>query len=101
LIPFFWVLGGFRTLERNNIVVNPHHAEQPTLFDLSLNGTIEAKKNGNSTFADPAFASNKSAPIHRWVPWIAGFSREFVQGAFKRHLQKKGTVLDPFAGDWI
>ena len=50
------------------------------------------------TFSDPAFASNKRAPVHRWIPWIAGFSREFVQSALERHLKEKGTVLDPFAG---
>ena len=64
---------------------------QQDLFDFPSH-------NGASTFADPAFATNKSAPVHRWVPWIAGFSREFVQGALERHLRKKGTVLDPFAG---
>ncbi len=55
--------------------------------------------NGNgSAFNDPAFSSNKVLPIHRWVPWIAGFSREFVQSGLARHLKKQGTVLDPFAG---
>ncbi|MBL8163923.1 MAG: site-specific DNA-methyltransferase, partial [Anaerolineae bacterium] len=48
---------------------------------------------------DPAFASNKILPIHRWIPWIAGFSKEFVAGAIDQHLQlEKGTILDPFAG---
>lgn len=55
-------------------------------------------QNGRSVFQDPAFAGNKTAPVHRWVPWIAGFSREFVQDAFSRHLKKPGTVLDSFAG---
>lgn len=36
--------------------------------------------------------------MHRWVPWIAGFSREFVQGALEEYLPRAGTVLDPFAG---
>jgi hypothetical protein len=54
--------------------------------------------NGKSVFSDPAFAQNKSVPIHRWVPWIAGFSQDFVQDALKRHLTNKGTVLDPFSG---
>ena len=64
---------------------------QQTLFEST-------STNGTSAFADPAFATNKTAPLHRWVPWIAGFSREFVQGAFERHLRGKSTVLDPFAG---
>ena len=51
-----------------------------------------------SVFSDPAFAANKTLPIHRWVPWIAGFASEFVGGAIERHLPGNGIVLDPFAG---
>jgi len=54
--------------------------------------------NGVSAFADPAFSSNKSLPVHRWVPWIAGFSSDFVVSALAKHLRQPGTVLDPFAG---
>jgi DNA modification methylase len=66
--------------------------KQLRLFDLP--------DNGSASFNDPAFANNKELPIHRWVPWIAGFSADFVQDALDRHLQnqKKGTVLDPFCG---
>ena len=53
---------------------------------------------GASVFADPAFSANKALPIHRWVPWIAGFSRDFVSDALTRYLTDPGTVLDPFAG---
>jgi hypothetical protein len=59
-----------------------------------------AKLNGG--FADSAFADNKQRPIHRWVPWIAGFSSEFVRDAFGRYLPNNRTqaamVLDPFCG---
>jgi hypothetical protein len=48
-------------------------------------------------FSDPAFRTNKSLPIHRWVPWIAGFSSEFAADALDR-LPDSGTVLDPFCG---
>ena len=51
-----------------------------------------------STFSDPAFSSNKRLPIHRWVPWIAGYSQQFVQDVLTRYLPRPGTVLDPFAG---
>jgi DNA modification methylase len=54
--------------------------------------------NEHSTFADLAFSGNKSLPIHRWVPWIAGFSSEFVASALDRHLNNSGIILDPFAG---
>ena len=51
-------------------------------------------------FRDPAFMANRETPVHRWVPWIAGFSRQFVQDALTRHLPgpEAGVVLDPFAG---
>ena len=59
-----------------------------------------AKLNGG--FSDSAFADNKQRPIHRWVPWIAGFSSEFVRDAFNRYLPNRSTematVLDPFCG---
>src|ERR1043166_1467875 len=54
--------------------------------------------NGKSVFSDPAFAQNKTLPIHRWVPWISGFAQDFVRDALNRHLADRGTVLDPFSG---
>jgi DNA modification methylase len=39
--------------------------------------------------------------VHRWTPWIAGFSSSFVQGVFDALLPKGNfpkRVLDPFAG---
>ena len=64
-------------------------------FDLNV-------RNGNG-FRDPAFSENKTQPLHRWVPWIAGFSAQFVQDCFETFLKdrrKKSPVcvLDPFAG---
>jgi SAM-dependent methyltransferase len=56
----------------------------------------------NGGFADSAFSDNKERPIHRWVPWIAGFSAEFVREALERYLPAgaaaKALVLDPFCG---
>lgn len=51
-----------------------------------------------SAFSDPAFAANKTLPVHRWVPWIAGFSSDFVREAVERYTKAGDTVLDPFAG---
>ena len=52
------------------------------------------------SFRDPAFMANREAPVHRWVPWIAGFSGHFVRDALARYLPgpAPGVVLDPFAG---
>ena len=50
-------------------------------------------------FRDPAFTANRESPVHRWVPWIAGYSRDFVQDALKHHVTRRpSVVLDPFAG---
>jgi hypothetical protein len=69
----------------------------PDGIPLELNG-------GNGAgFRDPAFADNKLQPVHRWVPWIAGFSARFVDDCFQAYLDGKRStarpcVLDPFAG---
>jgi len=63
---------------------------------------VGAAQNG-SGFRDPAFSENKTQPLHRWVPWIAGFSAQFVDDCFEtflNHRRKKSRprILDPFAG---
>ena len=52
-------------------------------------------------FRDSSFSKNKHLPLHRWVPWVAGFSADFVEDAIKSYLPTKDSrcwVLDPFAG---
>src|SRR5262249_38484278 len=52
-------------------------------------------------FRDSSFAKNKNLPLHRWVPWVAGFSAEFVEDSIKRYLPERRSnswVLEPFAG---
>ncbi|MBN1284864.1 MAG: site-specific DNA-methyltransferase [Anaerolineae bacterium] len=70
----------------------------PRYEQLDLFETEALPPDNGSTFSDPASASNKSLPLHRWVPWIAGFSSEFVHDALSRYLSRPGVVLDPFAG---
>lgn len=58
--------------------------------------------NGATGFRDSAFARNKELPLHRWVPWIAGFSANFVRDCLDNYLpqsrKSSSWVLDPFAG---
>src|SRR2546422_6145979 len=68
-------------------IVRPVKPRQMLLF----------KENG-SGFSDPAFTENRLEPIHRWVPWVAGFSSQFVKEAIEKHQPDGGIVLDPFAG---
>lgn len=54
-------------------------------------------------FSDPAFNNNRELPLHRWVPWVAGFSAQFVReciDGYKPLTKRDETVwvLDPFAG---
>lgn len=67
---------------------------QLPLFPSPTNG------NGYAGFRDPAFSDNKNLPIHRWVPWIAGYSASFVDDAIFTFLpgRKSALVLDPFCG---
>lgn len=62
---------------------------------------IEKPKSING-FRDSAFSKNRELPLHRWVPWIAGFSAEFVDDCLDKYLSaaRRGNawVLDPFAG---
>jgi DNA modification methylase len=66
---------------------------QPALFETSK------VTNG---FRDSAFSKNRELPLHRWVPWVAGFSAHFVQDCLSHYLpqtsRRQRWVLDPFAG---
>ncbi|MBI3665868.1 MAG: site-specific DNA-methyltransferase [Acidobacteria bacterium] len=59
------------------------------MLDLKVN---------RSAFSDPAFTENRASGIHRWVPWIAGFSAAFVAEAIDKHAPDGGLIVDPFAG---
>ena len=51
-------------------------------------------------FGDTAFSDNRNRRLHRWTPWIAGFSSSFVAAALDsvRRDDRALSVLDPFAG---
>jgi DNA modification methylase len=71
---------------------------QPMLFE----GPAEDNQPGiQAGFGDTASGRNRREPLHRWVPWIAGFSGSFVAEVLDRLdcLDPRSvTVLDPFAG---
>jgi hypothetical protein len=84
-------------VSEHNGFYRPHRAGHQLSFDFAEQaGTANA-------FRDPAFSENKTQPLHRWVPWIAGFSAQFVQDCFETFLKdrRKKSIpcaLDPFAG---
>jgi DNA modification methylase len=76
---------------------------------------------GSAIFADPAdfdrrfereskvhlgayagpitFRANDTEPVHRWWPYVQGYSADFVRGVLEAaRLPPGSTVLDPFAG---
>jgi DNA modification methylase len=74
----------------------------PGMEEASFANSISRITKLNGGFKDSAFGDNKSRPIHRWIPWIAGFSSEFVRDVFTQYLgsgrSSNATVLDPFCG---
>lgn len=51
-------------------------------------------------YAGPiTFRSNETLPVHRWWPYVQGYSAEFVAGVLSAaDLPRGAAVLDPFAG---
>ncbi len=51
-------------------------------------------------FGDTAFSENHKRRMHRWVPWIAGFSGSFVMDVINDAAPngRRLNILDPFAG---
>jgi len=71
---------------------------QPMLFEDTQ---IGIRRKNSSGFSDTASTKNRSEPLHRWVPWIAGFSGTFVAEVLEGVNDadpENVTVLDPFAG---
>jgi hypothetical protein len=52
------------------------------------------------SYAGPiTFRSNETLPVHRWWPYVQGYSADFVRGVIETaHLDRGASVLDPFAG---
>ena len=77
-----------------------HAAVAPQSDLFGVTGPHEATRAAvpGAAFRDPAFMANRHAPIHRWVPWIAGYSKHFVADALARFATAPGVVLDPFSG---
>ena len=44
------------------------------------------------------FNKNKKEPIHRWYPFVEGYSREFIESILKEMKKKELVCLEPFSG---
>ncbi|HTT44426.1 MAG TPA: DNA methyltransferase [Thermoplasmata archaeon] len=79
-----------RLAERHDFVDPQQFAER---FEKE-NGVTLGRYRGPITFR-----SNESLPVHRWWPYVQGYSAEFVAGVIAQaDLPYRATVLDPFAG---
>jgi len=78
---------GWRIFSDQDIIRIKFYTENTsrTPVQISLPGQkTMANENKASFFRDSAFNGNKKLPFHRWVPWIAGFSANFVEDCFKK-----------------
>ena len=84
-----WLSGKEAPPGNGPTALQPQVAEAAAQYELPIAG-----------FRDTAFTENRHRALHRWVPWIAGFSGSFVAGVL--HSARRGggrlRVLDPFAG---
>jgi hypothetical protein len=57
---------------------------------------IDIVENGQSI----QFTPNINERVHRWAPYVQGFSAQFVQSIFEKYKReyRNPIVLDPFAG---
>ena len=108
-----WLAGSLA----DSVVAEQTQAYQQTALFPEAGDASDAKP----AFGDTAFTRNRRDPIHRWVPWIAGFSASFVEEVLKAAISGSprtgfdrtgfdrtgferartrcaATVLDPFAG---
>lgn len=86
-----WILSTFEQLDGRADFVDP--AEYVERFQRE-NGVTLDRYDGPITFS-----ANEALPVHRWWPYVQGYSAEFVAGLLvSSSLPRRATVLDPFAG---
>lgn len=86
-----WILSEFKELGGRPDFVAP--AEFTERF-VSEGGPSLGTYRGPITFS-----ANESKPVHRWWPYVQGYSAEFVADLLDSSgVGRGGTVLDPFSG---
>jgi hypothetical protein len=70
----------------------------PDLADIRAEPLNHPGRQGGSY--NPTFTGNRTQPLHRWVPWVAGYSAKFVDDVLDTYNGRavRSRVLDPFAG---
>lgn len=94
-----WLTGDSGQLAKRE-VVTPKTDGSGIVSEPVLESGIQFELLPSSGFRDTGFSENHDRTLHRWVPWIAGFSGSFVAGVLDsvRNGRRRIRVLDPFAG---
>lgn len=86
-----WILRGFDALEEREDFEDPEAYEERFARE---GGVSLGTYSGAITFR-----ANDRLPVHRWWPYVQGYSAEFVRTLIDRERLPPGaTVFDPFAG---
>jgi DNA modification methylase len=86
-----WLLADYSELDRRSDFRDPEEYVERFAHE---HGVSLGRYAGPITFSD-----NNQLPVHRWWPYVQGYSAEFVAEVIDReHLGPGATVLDPFAG---
>ncbi|HTP54532.1 MAG TPA: DNA methyltransferase [Thermoplasmata archaeon] len=86
-----WVLRDYETLGERRDFASP--AQFDARFERE-DGVALGRYSGPITFRP-----NEKLPVHRWWPFVQGYSAEFVRDVLARAgLARGAAVLDPFAG---
>jgi SAM-dependent methyltransferase len=86
-----WILSDFERLESRPDFVDPASFEERFARE---EGVSLGRYRGPITFS-----SNDELPVHRWWPYVQGYSAEFVRTLLdSADLSTGATVLDPFCG---
>ncbi len=86
-----WMLSDYEVLNRRAGFDDPHTFLERFEHE---NGIALGSYHGPITFG-----SNDQLPVHRWWPYVQGYSAEFARTVIdEAQLATPATVLDPFSG---
>ncbi len=68
------------------------------LPDLPALRASEKKAAAEKSRLGLTFRDSKGLPVHRWYPYVEGFSAAYLREQILRAGQKDGSVYDPFGG---
>jgi len=86
-----WILKEYENMNKDPLFIGPETYTQE--FQRRFGVTL-------SVYSKPiTFSENGTKRVHRWSPYVQGFSAEFVEDTLSRYKLSKGAkALDPFCG---